>query len=266
MPSQFTVSYTGLDEDGVNEVNQFAKSYTDVTGAAVSVAADDANALFQVSLLPASSSLKTDGYKLDITDSKVTIQVKSALGLFYAFQSVKKMLPANVMAGVKDATVTSYPLPVVSITDQPRFDYRGFMLDVSRHFFTANEVKRIIDLMAAYKMNTFHWHLTDDQGWRVPIKKYPKLTTIGATAPNRRYTDMYELTQYWINKPYGPYSYTEEEIKDVVAYAKARHIDIVPEIDMPGHFSAAMTAIPNLAAHPTVPTMCGTMAASLTTS
>lgn len=250
LPSQFTVSYTGLDEDGVNEVNQFAKSYTDVTGTAVSVAADDASALFQVSLLPASSSLKTDGYKLDITDSKVTIQAKSALGLFYAFQSVKKMLPANVMAGVKDATVTSYPLPVVSITDQPRFDYRGFMLDVSRHFFTANEVKRIIDLMAAYKMNTFHWHLTDDQGWRVPIKKYPKLTTIGATAPNRRYTDMYELTQYWINKPYGPYSYTEEEIKDVVAYAKARHIDIVPEIDMPGHFSAAMTAYPEFSCTP----------------
>lgn len=250
LPSQFTVSYTGLDEDGVNEVNQFVNAYTKATGATVTVAADDASALFQVSLLPASSTLKEEGYKLDITDSKVTIQAKSALGFFYAFQSVKKMLPANVMAGVKDATVTSYPLPVVSISDEPRFEYRGFMLDVSRHFFTANEIKRVLDVMAAYKLNAFHWHLTDDQGWRVPIKKYPKLTTIGATAPNSRFTDMYELTQYWINKPYGPYSYTEEEIKDVIAYAKARHIDIIPEIDMPGHFAAAMAAYPEFSCTP----------------
>ena len=146
--------------------------------------------------------------------------------------------------------MTTYPLPVVSITDEPRFDYRGFMLDVSRHFFTVNEVKRMIELMSYYKLNKFHWHLTDDQGWRIEIKKYPKLTTIGATASNSRFTDMYERTQYWINKPYGPYFYTQEEIKDVVAYAAERHIDIIPEIDMPGHFCAAMAAYPEFSCAP----------------
>ena len=250
LPSQFTISYNGLDADGIHEVNAFANEYASVTGAQVSVAENDANALFQVSLLPTSSKLKEEGYKLDVTTSNVTIQAKSALGFFYAFQSVKKMLPANVMAGVKDATVTSYPLPVVSITDEPRFEYRGFMLDVSRHFFTTNEVKRMLDVMAYYKMNKFHWHLTDDQGWRVEITKYPKLTTIASIAPNSLFTDLYEAKQYWINKPYGPYFYTKEEIKDVVAYAKERHIEIIPEIDMPGHSAAAMTAYPEFSCNP----------------
>ena len=112
------------------------------------------------------------------------------------------------MAGVKDAKVTEYVLPRVQISDEPRFEYRGFMLDVSRHFFTTDEVKRMLDVMAYYKMNRFHWHRSDDQGWRVEIKKYPKLTTIGATAPNSFFTDMESCTQYWINKPYGPYFYT----------------------------------------------------------
>lgn len=250
LPATFAVSYSGLDADAVNEVKQFATEYAAVTNAQVNVVEGDAEALFQVSLLPSSSNLKEGGYKLEVTNSKVTIQAKSALGFFYAFQSVKKMLPANVMAGVKDAKVISYPLPVVSITDEPRFDYRGFMLDVSRHFFTVNEVKRMIDIMAAYKMNAFHWHLSDDQGWRVEIKKYPKLTTVGAIAPNSRFTDMYEVSQYWINKPYGPYFYTQEEVKDVVAYAKARHIEVIPEIDMPGHFSAAMAAYPEYSCWP----------------
>lgn len=250
MPTKFTVNYTDLDEDGVNEVKQFAAAYSAATGAEVNITTGDENALFQVAMLPPANTLKESGYTLNITTNKVEVKAKSALGLFYAFQSVKKMLPANVMAGVKDAKITTYALPVVNITDQPRFDYRGFMLDVSRHFFTVNEVKRMIDVMAAYKMNAFHWHLSDDQGWRVEIKKYPKLTSVGSIAPNSRFTDMQECTQYWINKPYGPYFYTQEEIKDVVAYAKARHIEVIPEIDMPGHFCAAMTAYPEYSCSP----------------
>lgn len=250
LPAQFSISYTGLDADAVNEVNQFATEYNAVTGAQVSVTSGDASALFQVSLLPNSSTLKDEGYQLKVTDSKVTIQAKTALGFFYAFQSVKKMLPANVMAGVKDVNVTAYPLPIVSITDEPRFEYRGFMLDVSRHFFTVNEVKRMLDVMAYYKMNKFHWHLTDDQGWRIEIKKYPKLTTVASIAPNSLFTDLYEAKQYWINKPYGPYFYTQDEIKDVVAYAKARHIDIIPEVDMPGHSAATMAAYPEYSCNP----------------
>ena len=250
MPSEFTVSCNSEDEDVINEATQFVVDYKKATGAEVILAFNNADALVQINALPASSSLKESGYTLNVTADKVTIEAKSGLGFYYAFQSIKKMLPANVMAGVKDAKITSYALPIVSITDEPRFDYRGFMLDVSRHFFTVNEVKRVLDVMAYYKLNAFHWHLTDDQGWRVEIKKYPKLTTVGSIAPNSRFTDMYELTQYWINKPYGPYFYTQEEIKDVVAYAKERHIEVIPEVDMPGHFCAAMTAYPEFSCTP----------------
>ena len=250
LPSQFTISYTSLDELSINEVNKFANDYQYATGNSVIVAADDANALVQVSLLPSSNTLKEGGYKINVTTTGVSVQAKSALGFYYAFQSIKKMLPANVMAGVKDAKITSLSLPRVSITDEPRFAYRGFMLDVSRHFFTIEEVKRMIDVMSYYKLNAFHWHLSDDQGWRVEIKKYPKLTSVASMAPNSRFTDMDERTQYWINKPYGPYFYTQEQIKDVVAYAKARHIEVIPEIDMPGHFCAALAAYPEFSCTP----------------
>lgn len=255
LPSKFSISHSGLAEEEVNEVKRFADLYAAVTGAEVSVVADDADALFQVSKLDASSKLKDSGYTLAVTSDKVNIQAKSATGFFYAFQSVKKLLPANVMAGKKDPLATEhaipmYTIPLVTISDEPRFDYRGFMLDVSRHFFTVDEVKRMLDVMSYYKMNAFHWHLTDDQGWRVEIKKYPKLTTVGSIAPNSLFTDLYEAKQYWINKPYGPYFYTQDEIRDVVAYAKERHITIVPEVDMPGHSSAAMASYPEYSCYP----------------
>lgn len=250
LPTQFVVSYSSLDESSISEVSQFINDYKQVTGSNVTLAADDATALVKVSLLPSTNSLKTEGYKIDITSTGIKVQAKSALGFYYAFQSIKKMLPANVMAGVKDAKITSFSLPLVSITDEPRFAYRGFMLDVSRHFFTVDEVKRMIDVMSYYKLNAFHWHLSDDQGWRVEIKKYPKLTSVGSIAPNSRFTDMDERVQYWINKPYGPYYYTQEQVKEVVAYAKARHIDVIPEIDMPGHFCAALTAYPEFSCTP----------------
>lgn len=250
LPSQFSICQAGLDEQCNQEVQRFAKDYAAVTGAEVTIVENQADALFQVSLLDASSKLKDCGYTLTVSNNQVAIKAKTAVGFFYAFQSVKKMLPANVMAGKKDPAVTTYALPLVTISDEPRFDYRGFMLDVSRHFYTIEEVKRMLDVMAAYKMNAFHWHLTDDQGWRVEIKKYPKLTTVASIAPNSLFTDLYEAKQYWINKPYGPYFYTQEEIKDVVAYAKARHIEVIPEIDMPGHSAAAMTAYPEFSCNP----------------
>ncbi len=249
LPSDFAISYDGVDEESVNEINRFAESYTNATGANVTVTSGDATALIRVAKLT-SATTKDGAYTLTINGTGVTVKAKNALGFFYAFQSIKKMLPANVMAGVKDPSVTSYTLPLLSITDEPRFQYRGFMLDVARHFFTVEEVKRMLDVMSYYKMNRFHWHLSDDQGWRVEIKKYPKLTSVASIAPNSRFTDMYELTQYWINKPYGPYYYTQDEIKDVVAYAAERHITIIPEIDMPGHFCAALTAYPEFSCTP----------------
>lgn len=257
LPQAFSVAYAGSDEAMTAEVSRFAAELSKTTGLTVSATTDEAAALVKV---VTDKSLKTEGaYKLSVTAEGATVTTADALGLFYAFQTIKKVLPANVMAGVADARVTGYALPLVTINDAPRFAYRGFMLDVARHFFTVDEVKRMIDVMAYYKMNRFHWHLSDDQGWRVEIKKYPKLTTIGATAPNSWFTDMYTRTNYWINKPYGPYFYTQDQIREVVAYAKERHIEIIPEIDMPGHFVAALAAYPEFSCHPSyAPTVWST--------
>lgn len=247
LPSSFVVSHSGLTDEMKAEVEKFITALSQTTGYdGIQAQEDAAEALFFVK--KASVSSKDEAYKVVVTTEKVTIEAATPVGLFYAFQTIKKILPPNVMAGVKEAGAT-YKLPVVSITDEPRFAYRGFMLDVARHFFTVEEVKRMIDVMAYYKMNRFHWHLSDDQGWRVEIKKYPKLTTVGSIAPNSRFTDM-KYGHYWINRPYGPYFYTQEELKDVVAYAKEKHIEVIPEIDMPGHFVAAMTAYPEYSCYP----------------
>lgn len=251
LPTDFVVSYpAGLDANMVEEVNKFITVYNHATGSRVKAVADNASALFQVEKTTAAEGSKPGVYTLAVAADGVTIGAPDALGLFYAFQSVKKMLPANVMANVADPSVTTYALPLVTIEDEPRFEYRGFMLDVSRHFFTVEDIKRMLDVMAYYKMNRFHWHLSDDQGWRIEIKKYPKLTEVGSIASNCRLTDMYSHTMYWQNKPYGPYFYTQDEIRDVVAYAQKLHIDIVPEIDMPGHFTAAMASYPEYSCTP----------------
>ena len=246
LPNSFVVSAQNLPEEMTREVEKFITSYNAATGATATVGTE--GALFTIDL-PV-SSLGEEGYKVNVTADGVSIEASTATGLYYAFQTIKKLLPANVMAGKADAAVTKYALPLVSINDAPRFGYRGFMLDVSRHFFTVDEVKRMLDVMSYYKMNRFHWHLSDDQGWRVEIKKYPKLTTVGSIAPNVMFTDMHTCTQYWLNKPYGPYFYTQDELRDVVAYAKERHIEIVPEIDMPGHFVAAMASYPEFSCYP----------------
>lgn len=247
LPDTFVVSYSGLTDEMIVEVENFVEAFNAATGYSATLQADADDALFKVSKQKVSNN--PEAYKLRINRSVVEVKANTPVGLFYAFQTIKKILPPNVMAGVKDAAVKEYQLPGLSITDEPRFAYRGFMLDVARHFFTIEEVKRMIDVMAYYKMNRFHWHLSDDQGWRVEIKKYPKLTTIGSIAPNSRFTDM-TYGHYWINRPYGPYFYTQDELKEVVAYAKKKHIEIIPEIDMPGHFVAAMTAYPEFSCYP----------------
>ena len=206
-------------------------------------------------------SLPAEGYTLKTssdtssTDAKrqseqpsIHITASTTSGFFYAFQTLKKMLPANVIAGQQDKEST-YIVPSVSIDDEPRFGYRGFMLDVSRHFFTLDELKRMIDVMAVYKMNVFHWHLTDDQGWRAEIKKYPRLTEVGSVAAKCRLNDM-KTGPYWTEEPYGPYFYTQDQMRELVAYAKERHIEVLPEVDMPGHFCAAMASYPEYSCTP----------------
>lgn len=183
-------------------------------------------------------SLQAEAYNLRVTNDSIILTAARPAGFFYGLQTLRQLLPIN-------STRPSF-VEAVEIQDQPRFGWRGFMLDEGRHFFGKEAVKRVIDMMALYKMNRFHWHLTEDQGWRVEIKAYPLLTSIGATRDsmhlgwgNNQTADGYS---------YGPYFYTQKDIKDVVDYAKERFIEIVPEIDMPGHMQAAVAAYPKLLA------------------
>jgi hexosaminidase len=176
-------------------------------------------------------------YTLTVDSNLVRIS-GSAPGMFYGLQSVMQLIPVNF---AKEATI-----PAVAITDAPRFQYRGMHLDISRHFQPVEFVKRYIDLMSQYKFNTFHWHLTDDQGWRIEIEKYPKLTTVGQYR-NESHEGRYSTTFKGDGRPVEGF-YTQEQIRDVVAYAKARHINVIPEIELPGHASAALAAYPELGA------------------
>ena len=219
----------------------FAKEFTAATNIKIKKVSKSSKALLHIQHSP---SVPSEGYILDITDSKILITASEPAGFFYALQTLKQLMPRNVMAGVADTSITRWTLPCVKIEDKPRFAWRGFMLDEGRHFFGKEAVKRVIDVMASYKMNRFHWHLSEDQGWRIEIKKYPKLTEVGA------WRDIKGLG-YGNVKPdserYGGY-YTQEDIKEVVAYAKSRFVEIVPEIDIPGHSQAAIASYPEFLA------------------
>lgn len=244
IPARMKITAQGLTPEMQSEVTKFISDFNKSTGLGIG---EGKNGRMTVRL---NKEIATEGYNLDVTAKGIVLEASSPAGLFYGLQTIKKILPANVMAGTNYPRQKSYELPVVSIQDRPAYGYRGFMLDVSRHFFTADEIKRMLDVMSYYKLNRFHWHLTDDQGWRLPMDKYPLLTTVGATAPDVVITDYRAKKQYKAGKPYGPYSYTKEEIKDIVDYAKKLHIEVVPEVDMPGHFVAAMVAYPELSCDP----------------
>lgn len=185
-----------------------------------------------------------EAYRLSVTPKRIDIAASTPAGFFYAFQTLKQLMPRNVMAGVPDDSVEEWRVPCVFIVDEPRFSWRGFMLDEGRHFYGKEEIKKIIDVMAAYKMNRFHWHLTEDQGWRIEIKKYPKLTEVGAWRDSK-------VCAWGDVKPdgirYGGY-YTHEDIKEVVEYAKERFVEIIPEVDIPGHSQAAVASYPEFLA------------------
>jgi hexosaminidase len=186
-----------------------------------------------------------EAYNLSVTTHQVLVKAPTSDGLFYGLQSLLQLLPPQIYQ--TDYTLvpqhTEWTLPAVEIKDYPRFEYRGMHLDVTRHFFPVKFVKRYIDLLAMHKMNRFHWHLTDDQGWRIEIEQYPKLTEVGgwrdSTLVGHYTSDIYD------GERYGGF-YTQQEIREVVAYAQQRHVTIIPEIEMPGHASAALAAYPEL--------------------
>lgn len=251
LPAQFTIGGAQIPDSIKSEVNKFIGDFNkSASGCTASFSNKiEGAALVLVHNKALYTTLGQEGYKLSVSTNGIRLESATTSGFFYGFTSLKKLLPACVAAGVKDEKVTTYELPLVQITDNPRFPYRGFMLDVARHFFSVQEVKKMLDVMAIYKLNKFHFHLTEDQGWRWEVKKYPKLTKVGAVASNTYVTSM-EHGAYWTNQQYGPYFYTREELKEIVAYAAAKHIEVIPEIDMPGHFSAAMAAYPEFSCNP----------------
>ncbi len=251
LPAQFTIGGTQLPDSIKAEAQKFVGDFNkSASGCTASFSnKKEGVAIELVHNKALYATLGQEGYKLSVSTNGIRLESATTTGFFYGFTSLKKLLPACVAAGVKDDKVTTYELPLVQITDKPRFPYRGFMLDVARHFFSVQEVKKMLDVMAIYKLNKFHFHLTEDQGWRWEVKKYPKLTKVGAVASNTYVTSM-EHGAYWTNQQYGPYFYTREELKEIVAYAAAKHIEVIPEIDMPGHFSAAMAAYPEFSCNP----------------
>ena len=182
------------------------------------------------------SEQNKESYSIEILPKHIHIKSYTEQGYFLALQTLIQIFEQYKEAG---------KIPAMKIEDHPKFTWRGMHLDVCRHFFTVDEVKQYIDYLAMYKLNTFHWHLTDDQGWRIEIKKYPKLTQIGSKRKESMIGAYVDNT--FDGKPYGPYFYTQEQIKEVVKYAGDRHITVVPEIEMPGHALAALSAYPELA-------------------
>lgn len=228
--------------DSINIVfDSFKDDFRKATGIKIASTRNEAKATI---LLNLNKELAADAYKLNVSKEQIRIEAARPVGFFYALQTLKQLMPRNVMAGVGMIERKAWSIPTVEIEDAPRFQWRGFMLDEGRHFFGKEEVKRVLDMMATYKMNRFHWHLTEDQGWRIEIKKYPKLTEVGAWRDSKvlAYGDV--KTD---GERYGGF-YTQKDIKEVVEYAKKKFIEIVPEIDIPGHSQAAIAAYPEFLA------------------
>jgi hexosaminidase len=193
----------------------------------------------------AKEELEAEGYELEVTTDQIIIRANEDAGLFYGVQTLLQLLPPDVY-GNPDQTI-DWKVPCCAITDKPRFSWRGMHLDVSRHFFTVEFVKKYIDLIAMHKMNVFHWHLTDDNGWRIEIKKYPKLTEVAAWRVDREDMPWREVSppEPGEKATYGGF-YTQDEIREVIAYAAERYVQVVPEIEMPGHTSEIFAAYPEL--------------------
>ncbi|GGO52448.1 beta-N-acetylhexosaminidase [Streptomyces lasiicapitis] len=187
--------------------------------------------------------MEPEAYRLSVTGDGVEIRGGAAAGVFWGAQTLRQLLGPDAFRKAPVAPGQERTVPQGVIEDAPRFRWRGMMLDVARHFMPKDGVLRYLDLLAAHKLNVFHFHLTDDQGWRVEIKRYPRLTEVGAWRPRTKWG--HRASELWDEKPHGGY-YTQDDIREIVAYAEALHITVVPEIDVPGHSQAAIAAYPEL--------------------
>ena len=230
-----TIVYPATNEKMHRTADFLATFIKEMTGTEVHVS-DKEKSSNAIILAVDSTMGHPEGYKLQITPEKVLLTGGSEAGVFYGIQTIHKALPI-----LKDGKVAA-ALPAGTATDFPRFRYRGFMIDVGRHFFPVSYLKQMIDLMALHNINYFHWHLTEDQGWRIEIKKYPKLTEIGS---KRDSTIIDWETKKFDGKPHSGF-YTQDEAREIVRYAADRFITVVPEIDLPGHTTAALASYPEL--------------------
>ncbi|WP_431432779.1 beta-N-acetylhexosaminidase [Bacteroides hominis] len=230
-----TIVYPATNEKMHRTAEFLAAFIKEMTGTEVRVS-DKEKSSNAIILAVDSTMGHPEGYKLQITPEKVLLTGGSEAGVFYGTQTIHKALPI-----LKDGKVAA-ALPAGTVTDFPRFRYRGFMIDVGRHFFPVSYLKQMIDLMALHNINYFHWHLTEDQGWRIEIKKYPKLTEIGS---KRDSTIIDWETKKFDGKPHSGF-YTQDEAREIVRYAADRFITVVPEIDLPGHTTAALASYPEL--------------------
>lgn len=230
-----TIVYPATNEKMHRTADFLATFIKEMTGTEVRIS-DKEKSSNAIILAVDSTMGHPEGYKLQITPEKVLLTGGSEAGVFYGIQTIHKALPI-----LKDGKVAA-ALPAGTVTDFPRFRYRGFMIDVGRHFFPVSYLKQMIDLMALHNINYFHWHLTEDQGWRIEIKKYPKLTEIGS---KRDSTIIDWETKKFDGKPHSGF-YTQDEAREIVRYAADRFITVVPEIDLPGHTTAALASYPEL--------------------
>lgn len=221
------------------------------TGFSIPIQSDETDVPDAIYLLldPASTQHGTEGYSLRVIPQRIEIEAAQSAGLFYGVQTLRQLLPVALERG--QAAPDDLKVPVVEIEDKPRFAWRGLLLDVGRHFFPVSFAKKLLDVMALYKFNRLQIHLTDDQGWRIEIKSYPRLTEIGSRRSESQIPfPVQSLSEYdhrviTDGKPYGGY-YTQDDIREIVAYAQQRFITVVPEIEMPGHSVAALTSYPEL--------------------
>ncbi|WP_320782289.1 beta-N-acetylhexosaminidase [Streptomyces sp. CRN 30] len=207
------------------------------------LAPDDGGAASDRLVLSIDPGLPPEGYRLTVGDPLARIEGGSAAGVFWGAQTLRQLLGPDAFRRAPLRPGDDWDLPEVTVEDAPRFRWRGLMLDVARHFMPKDGVLRYLDLMAAHKLNVFHFHLSDDQGWRVEIQRYPKLTETASWRPRSKWG--HRASPLWDDKPHGGF-YTQDDIREIVAYAAERHITVVPEIDVPGHSQAAIAAYPEL--------------------
>ncbi|OHT04179.1 N-acetyl-beta-hexosaminidase [Tritrichomonas foetus] len=233
------LTYPADVEGVVDAVNYFARIVRVSTGFPLDIYTEEKKKSIKLTL---NSALPKEGYTVDVAENGVTIKASTSAGFFYGLQTLLQLLPVEIYSKSTQHGF-EWEVPLCHVQDEPRFGWRGIMLDVSRHFFDKDSIKKLLDAMAIQKLNVFHWHLCDDQGWRIEIKKYPNFHLKGSKGAYRPVPWHNDVPD---NVPYGPYYYTQEEVKEIIAYAKQRAITIVPEIEMPGHALGGLAGYPEI--------------------